>query len=839
VPTEGAEIKGDSLVLRSELRGSVAAAPAFIALSCVGFIASASPALAEDAAPADKRLGGVTVTGTAIEDDIKVEKAESPKYVRPLLDTPQTITVISNQTIRQQNLLTLRDVLSTVPGITFGAGEGGGGYGDSINLRGQSANTDITIDGVRDSAQYSRTDPFNLQQIEVINGANSVYGGSGSVGGTINLVTKRPQAEDLTVLQAGIGTDNYYRATVDSNIRASDMIAFRLNAMYHENDVPGRDVDRYKRWGVAPSIKIGVEGPTSLTFTYLHQKDDNTPQYGVPYYNNGIYDGPLPGASDSSYFGYRNVDYQKQTVDQATMIFDHQFSDLVSVRNLSRWQRIEQNLVVDPPQGTYCLAATNRTPADGACTVDLDTRTGAGQVLNITIPAGYYLPSGPRGNGRFSENQTMYNQLDVTFNIPGGHTLVVGGSYMAEDYNLNSGNVLRNADGTNPVAFSNSAPNANQHLPYINIANPNDVVAGPVLPGGIYGSNVYTGPLNYIATSSQDSEVTNLAVYAFTAIKLAEQLELNGGLRYERNKSTFTANTIANGVVTRGVPQVGKDNLFSYRVGLVYKPVENASLYVAYGNSRNPVATSVRSGCGLATAAGANVDPCGTKPEEAVNYEIGGKIDLFDAKLQLTAALFRNERTGYRVASNDPFFGTLQLNDGRNRVDGLALGASGKITPAWSIFANYTYLDTKVKQSISDYCRDNLGTTGPGPGGTTVTCPTLDAQAGNPLTNVPKHSGSLFTTYTLPFGLQIGYGLTYQGSFYLNNARTTPTTVLFKTDDYLTHRAFVSYPVTPRLTAQLNVQNFTNEKYYTSIRNNGWAVPGEDRSAVFSLFYSF
>ncbi|MEC7933007.1 MAG: TonB-dependent receptor plug domain-containing protein, partial [Pseudomonadota bacterium] len=153
-------------------------ATSFLALGCVGALAFASTAHAQEEAP---KLGGMTVTDTALDEpEVKVERAESPKYVRPLLDMPQTITVIGNQTIQKQNLLTLRDVLSTIPGITFGAGEGGGGYGDNINLRGQSANTDISIDGVRDSAQYSRTDPFNIEQIEVTNGANSVYGGSGA-----------------------------------------------------------------------------------------------------------------------------------------------------------------------------------------------------------------------------------------------------------------------------------------------------------------------------------------------------------------------------------------------------------------------------------------------------------------------------------------------------------------------------------------------------------------------------------------------------------------------------------------------------------------------------------
>ena len=115
--------------------------------------------------------------------------------------------------IREQNLLTLRDALATVPGHHLRRRRRRRRLWRCINLRGYSASNDITQDGVRDSAQYSRTDPFNLQQIEVYNGANSVFNGSGSVGGTINLVSKMPQADDLTILSAAVGTDDYYRAT--------------------------------------------------------------------------------------------------------------------------------------------------------------------------------------------------------------------------------------------------------------------------------------------------------------------------------------------------------------------------------------------------------------------------------------------------------------------------------------------------------------------------------------------------------------------------------------------------------------------------------------------------
>jgi catecholate siderophore receptor len=188
-------------------------------------------------------LESLSVSGSAETDGYQPQAPSSPKYTELLRDTPQTITVVPKQVIEDQNLLTMRDILSTVPGITFGAGEGGGGYGDSINLRGFSASNDIQVDGVRDSAQYSRTDPFNLEQVEVVNGASSVYSGGGSVGGTINLVTKAPQMRDFTKISTAVGTDNYKRITLDTNQKLNDTTAARLNLMAHGNDAPGRDYE--------------------------------------------------------------------------------------------------------------------------------------------------------------------------------------------------------------------------------------------------------------------------------------------------------------------------------------------------------------------------------------------------------------------------------------------------------------------------------------------------------------------------------------------------------------------------------------------------------------------
>lgn len=777
----------------------------FLALACVGFLATA-PAMAaaadENPAPvaADEVQGKEELT---VNGELTGKKQESPKATRTVRDTPQTVTIISGEAIEQQNLLTLRDMLSTVPGITFGAAEGGSPPADSINLRGYSAGSDITQDGVRDSAAYSRSDSFNLEQLEIVNGANSVNGGSGSVGGSINIVTKRPLAETLVRLSAGVGTDNYYRGTVDANVRVSDLVAVRLNGMVHQNDIPGRDVENYKRWGVAPAVKIGVDGPTSLTLLYMHQEDDNIPQYGVPYYRNSVNDGIVPGIDRSDYFGYRNVDTQEIVVNQATAIFEHQFSDRVSFRNLARVQNVTQLTIVGPPQGTFCLPGNVQpTHAAGSTTPN---------ACPATTPVGYYLIGGPRGTYRDSENQLMYDQADLRAVFNTGaveHTLVAGASYTWEKYELNSGSVYRNAD-TTTVPF-----------PLVNFSNPNVVVPGPA--GFSYGSNVWTGPINPTQTGRQRGEINNYAFYLFDAMKLGK-FELNGGIRWESNSGNYRTDALASaatatvpqGPLVTGPTMRNSAKLFSYRVGLVYKPVEEVTLYVAHGNSKTPSITAVNGAC--------TVTSCNVKPESALNYEIGAKAEVANGKLLLTAAAFRNQRDSYRVPSADPTLPD-QVLDGKSRVDGIALSAIGKITPAWSITANYTYLKSKLIRSVA------------------IGLP--DPAAGAALQNTPKHSGSLYTSYEFPFGLTIGYSATYQGSFALNlpafvTAGGTALTPVFRSRDYLVHSANITYKVTDKLNAQLNVKNFTNELYYTRIRNNGWATPGDARAAVLTVNYAF
>ncbi|MEL1263683.1 TonB-dependent siderophore receptor [Pseudoxanthomonas putridarboris] len=739
--------------------------PRLTPLASALLLALSSPVLAETAA----EKSAVELDTVEVHED-RVVKPSSVKYTEPLRDIPQTITVVTKEVMDQQNLIGLRDVLSTLPGITFGAGEGGGGYGDSINLRGFNANNDITADGVRDSAQYTRTDNFNLESLELINGANSAYSGAGSVGGSINLVSKAAREGDFNTFTVGAGTDGFGRTTLDSNIDFENGQALRLNAMVHRNDVPDRDVEEYKRWGFAPSFAIGLGSDTRFTLSYLHQHDENTPEYGLPYF--AAYGGLLPGVSRESYFGYRNMDKQEIDVDMLTGVFEHDFNDGLTLRSLARYQKVDQYTLVNPTQGTWCLDS-GINPANGT----------------VCANPGTFLPSGPRGTTRDTSNGLAVSQTDLTARFATGsveHALVAGVSFAHETFDLDNGNTQRNADGTTPA------------YPLMDLHDPD---------------NYYTGPVNYIRSGKTSGTLDNQAIYLFDTLKFNPQWELALGARYEHNEGDsriLTFATPANGGgVTVGDTMRNEDDLFSYRAGLVYKPAENSSIYLSYANSKTPSKASVNATCTDQT--------CEVDPETAVNIELGTKWDLLGEKLALTAAVFRNERQNYKVASGDPLTPEQQL-DGEARVDGVALGVAGRITDAWSIFANYTYLDSEVVQGVSDHVKETTG---------------IDAQAGNPLPSTPEHSASVWTTYALQ-NWTFGYGVGYQGSFVTASTDNAP-----EVKSYTMHRAMIGYQFGSSFGLQLNVDNLFDKQYFTRVRNNGWATPGAARSVVLTATYKF
>jgi catecholate siderophore receptor len=283
----------------------------------------------------------------------------SSKYTEPLRDIPQTISVIPKSVIEEQGATTLRDVLRNVPGLTVAAGEGGAPAGDNLTLRGFSARNDVFIDNARDLSPQAR-DPFNLEQVEVVKGPSSAFSGRGSTGGTINLVSKSPNVVPYYGFTLNFGTDETKRATADLNIPLDSIgfgkrTALRLNLLIHESGVAGRDVVENQRWGIAPSIAFGLGTQTRLTLSYFKMKQDNISDYGIPWVTathnvlREFRDKPAPVPRET-FYGFKNRDFEKLDADLATVKFERDFSDNLSLRNQLRYGYSTRDSIATPPR---------------------------------------------------------------------------------------------------------------------------------------------------------------------------------------------------------------------------------------------------------------------------------------------------------------------------------------------------------------------------------------------------------------------------------------------------------------------------------------------------------
>ncbi|MDQ8035738.1 MAG: TonB-dependent receptor plug domain-containing protein, partial [Bordetella sp.] len=129
-------------------------------------------------------LAPVQVQGDA--PDYQADRLSSGKFTQPLVDTPQSVTVVPRQLIEEQRAQSLQEVLRNVPGITFTSGEGNLGWGDMFTIRGFSAEQSIMVDGIRDAGLASRSDTFNLERVEVFKGTGGLESGVSAVGGAVN-----------------------------------------------------------------------------------------------------------------------------------------------------------------------------------------------------------------------------------------------------------------------------------------------------------------------------------------------------------------------------------------------------------------------------------------------------------------------------------------------------------------------------------------------------------------------------------------------------------------------------------------------------------------------------
>lgn len=765
------------------------ALPAFTAATLATSLALALPAMATDAAaPATdaqathaRRLQGITVEGTA------TAQLSSPKFTQPLLDTPQTIEVIGKELFQQQGATTLTEALRNTPGVgTFYLGENGStNTGDAIYMRGFNTTSSIFVDGVRDQSTLSR-DIFNIEQVEVTKGPDSTEYGRTAPSGAINMVTKQPHLGNAVSGSVSYGSENQKRATADWNQQISNDAAFRLNVLGQNSGVPGRHDVKNKRWGVAPSLALGLGTTTRVYLDFLHVKQNNVPDGGTSTIGLPGYTTPDPTRPflanahtvDPSNFYGTDQDHDDATQNMFTAILQHDFADDVTLHDTLRWGRTQENYLLT----SFMVNAANlKTP---------DPSNPSTWTVARTLP-----------NFEDQINRIVANQLNLTANFDTGavtHALSAGIELSQEKLNTTSLGALNGSKW----------PAANLYHPDPDVGNA--LVYGPT---GAWGSG----------------KTNTAAAYLFDTLKFGRQWQVNVGGRFDHYDTDYNSTavcggrrgpscgTLPTGTVVPGLDAGISGNLTSWQLALIYKPATNGSIYAALSTAAQPPGGNNLS---LSSSANNPSNP-GLRPERARTGEVGTKWNFFDEQLLLTAAFYRT--TVSDDLEQDPTT-LLYYQIGQKRVQGVEITATGQITPNWTINAGFASMHTHVS---SGSVGNDSSTAAPA------------ADGSNVLAYTPKNAFTSWTSYRLPFGLVIGGGVRYSGEMQRGTDNPTSGTPKYA-KGYWVADAMASYPVSKNFDLQLNVYNLFNKTYVASINKSGYRyIPGAPRWGMITANFHF
>ncbi|MWV12122.1 catecholate siderophore receptor Fiu [Pseudomonas sp. R-28-1W-6] len=747
-------------------------------------IAAAVPAMAfaaqGDSVQEELSLPATSVTSAA-EVPYKATRSANDKMTEALLDTPKTVQVIKKEMLREQGASSLMEALRNTPGITMQLGENGNtAAGDTFMMRGFSTQTSTFVDGIRDLGAVSR-DVFNIEQVEVVKGAAGSDIGRGASSGYINLVSKLPTLEDSISGTLGYGTADKAAMTADINQTMSQGSALRLNLMRRDGGVDGRDYVENSSYAVAPALAFGLDGDTRLYLYSQHVRQENVPDGGIPtigmsgFYNADARLNRGGKVDEDNYYGSDN-DYEDVEADMLSVKFEHDFNEVTTLRNTSRFGKTTTDRILT---GVNTLSANGSSdPADWTVS---RSRQLTDQENEITA------------------NQTNLSTEFFTFGLR--NTLATGVEFMRESQRTESGATARQViDGVTYAAVT--LPNADLYDP-----NAHDGMGKP------YKTGVYS-----------DGTTDTAAFYAFDTLHLNEQWSVNAGVRFEHYRTdtkgaslvSIASTPVTNDYLLTPYDLDSSDDLTSWNTGVVYKPAENGSIYLAYANSLTPPGSANFS---LSTSESSDSQP-NLDPQETEHVELGTKWDLLDARLNLTAAVYRTENTNQ--VSYDALSDSYQ-QDGKIRVTGVELGMVGQITNFWQVSAGIASMDTEQLDQASFNSTTGVVTENTG------------------VRWSPDLTATLWTSYTLG-DLTLGGGARYvsdQDRLIAEGADRS-TTNMPEIPSYWVTDAMAAYRLNKNVNLRLNVYNLFDEEYIATLNNSGArAVLGTPRSAMMTTEFSF
>lgn len=717
-----------------------------IAILGIGFSAGTmhTSAFAEDQATNAIELKQIEVVGKA-ESDTKPVKGYNANRSRSatktdtdLKDTPQSVTVVTQDVIKDQSIQSISDAVRYVPGVTASQGEGNR---DALNFRGAGVSTgDFYLDGVRDDVQTYR-DLYNTDRIEVLRGSNAMIFGRGGSGGVINRVSKEAGWDPVRELSVTYGAYDQKRATIDVGNGINDVAAFRLNAVYEDAD-SYRDGVNLERFGITPTLTIKPTDSTKIVLSAEYFKDKRIGDRGMPSIGNGFKNRPYDIGDHSTFFGNARLSPNETETKAFNAMIEHAFDNGITIRNRTRYADYDKYY-----QNVFASSSVNSSN-------------------NVSI--GGYLDD--------TQRQNLFNQTDITYDLKAG----------GFEHRLLAGMELGRQDTDNYRAVP-TAP-ASESLGSVNAENPN-----------------YIGSPSFNKLSrNRKSEATITSFYVQDQIILSPKWELVLGLRHDKfavdytNLPTATSNTISKFNST--------DNKVSPRAGLIFKPVDNLSLYASYSQTYAP-----RAGDQITDLSQANA---GLSPEKFINHEIGAKLDVMP-ELSVTAAIYKLERQNVLIQS--PESGINTLVDGQE-THGVELGLTGKLTDKWSIFGGYAYQDGEItKQQGLNSSNSRI-------------------LKGAELGQTPSHTFSVWNRYDFNETWGAALGVVSRSEMYATTPTASQSTVL---PGYTRVDAAIYGKFSKNLRLQVNLENLTNKEYALSAHNNNNIVPGSPLTGRATLIYNF
>jgi catecholate siderophore receptor len=567
----------------------------------------------------------------------------------PLLDIPQSLSVITKDFIRDLAPLGLTDVTRYVPGVAVHQGEGNR---DELVIRGVDSSANFFVNGFRDDVQYFR-DLYNAQSVEVLKGPSALTFGRGSGGGLLNRTLKEADGTRVYNATAQTGSWGDRRFTLDAGQAINPDVAVRLNAMYEGSDT-FRDFGHLERYGLNPTITLTPNDTTKIKLSYEYFHDERTADRGNP--SQGLPGGatrfnpttPFAPAGDfATCFCSPSLNVARANVQTTMAIVDHDFENGLTVRNgtiYADYKKFYQNVY----------------PANGPL-------SGAVNPADTAVNLGAYQ--------HWTNRDNAFNQTDFVYKTNTGpvlHTIGFG-----TEFGQQTG-----IDYRNTGVFPNGTP-----------TGINTVVVNPFAP-------TYFGPVNFVhhsapvnigdgVTSADSNSKYRLYVesgYARDTIEITRWLQLIAGARFDQfDMSAVDQNT--------GILRHRVDDEISPQAAVIVKPVDNLSVYSAYSISYLPASGDQFSALTDGTLI--------LEPQKFENTEVGVKWNI-NPKLLFSTAVYELNRTNQPIpVPNAPTGSGLAIPNGATRVRGFEASLNGYLTDRWQSQLGYAYTDARIAKDLT------------------------------------------------------------------------------------------------------------------------------------------